>query len=133
MQKKVYTLEKSLVIYISEASVDIVWLLFWEGFVLHFTTRTTHKTTRAAMQQRRAYHRMLGVANMSHTVAAKPHCNVLPAQSIGGDVLKGGTPDSARPALYMLNTTIQHTHRSNHDQAYQTAHRHNHIQYCRRA
>jgi len=85
------------------------------GFDLHFTTQTKHRVTRAAMQQRRAYHRMLGVANMSHTVAAKPHCIVSAAQGIGGHVLQGGTPDSARPALYMLNTTIQHTHRSNHD------------------
>jgi len=31
------------------ASVDIAWLLFWEGLVLHFNTRTTYKTHRAAL------------------------------------------------------------------------------------
>jgi len=78
------------------------------GLVLHFNTRTKHKTARAALHGGKAITQNQ-LWQICHSVAAKPHCIVCATQGIGGHVLRPTTPSHARPRLYMLNPTIQHT------------------------
>ncbi len=81
---------------------------------MHFTTRTKHRVTRAALHGGKAITQSQ-VWQICHSVAEKPQSHAQrktkarPKARHRGAVLRPTTPDNARPAIYMLNTTIQHT------------------------